>query len=111
MRISDWSSDVCSSDLAPEIQNMLQRMGADDRVKRFVGERQPLDVRLVEADALGALAGFGIDDEIDARQLHFRPASRQDMQQIGRASWREGVCQDVWISGVGVSLKKKKMIQ
>src|SRR3546814_13684370 len=28
-------------------------------------------------------------------------------QEIGRASWRERVCQYVWISVVAVSLKKK----
>src|SRR3546814_14010366 len=31
-----------------------------------------------------------------------------DIQQIGRASCRERVCQYVWISVVPVSLKKKK---
>src|SRR3546814_14915526 len=65
---------------------MLQHMGADDRVKRFVGERKPLDVRLVEADSLGALSGFGIDDEIDALQIHFSPDCTQYMQPLSCAS-------------------------
>src|SRR3546814_4221902 len=32
MRISDWSSDVCSSDLAPDAGNQVGRDGADDVV-------------------------------------------------------------------------------
>src|SRR3546814_17696243 len=40
--------------------------------------------------------------------LH-RPASRFLSYEIGRASRRERVCRDGWISGVGVAIKKKKM--
>src|SRR3546814_12387509 len=38
-----------------------------------------------------------------------RPAGvRVDIGELGRASCRESVCQDVWISWVAVSLKKNK---
>src|SRR3546814_12845188 len=36
------------------------------------------------------------------------PVTSAPEPQIGRASWRERVCQDVYISVVAVSLKKKK---
>src|SRR3546814_16819073 len=36
------------------------------------------------------------------------PAVELHLVEIGRASWREGVCQCVWISEVDVSLTKKQ---
>src|SRR3546814_8144793 len=84
MRISDWSSDVCSSDLvrqlvradAPECLTAPHRRG-------FVGEHQAV----------------AVDDE--AGVLHrARPEIRRGQvvelgEQIGRASCRERVCQYV----------------
>src|SRR3546814_17073900 len=81
MRISDWSSDVCSSDL----------LSTDDlRIEagcRLVG------VNDLDADiaANGGAARFGVE-----------------IGQIGRASCRERVCQYVEISVVAVSLQKKQ---
>src|SRR3546814_15979156 len=37
-----------------------------------------------------------------------RPVAVLETERIGRASWRERGCQDGEISGVAVSLKKKK---
>src|SRR3546814_3918387 len=69
MRISDWSSDVCSSD--------LEALASEG------------DAFLAEGfDALGGdLAGF--DERFDVRLVEF------DGFQIGRASCRERVCQYV----------------
>src|SRR3546814_8943971 len=64
MRISDWSSDVCSSDLLT-----LVRDGAIDMVRAF-----------------DLMAGA------PARLLQVRAGS---LEQIGRASCRERVCQYV----------------
>src|SRR3546814_4134270 len=76
MRISDWSSDVCSSDLAQDdrIGDARDLLGLDDLRQHdleFIAA-QPPDLPLV-ADDLG--------------QPHRR--------QIGRASCRERVCQYV----------------
>src|SRR3546814_4030303 len=99
MRISDWSSDVCSSDLHPvaigetEIEQhkfgsaggemtcrLLRRgrfanlvAGADERTAH-----QPADCRLV------------IDDEQPCALCHASPCRGE---KVGRASWREQVCQ------------------
>src|SRR3546814_6343088 len=67
MRISDWSSDVCSSDLAPS-----PRSGSGSGVAR-----SPLGP---------GLSGRGASPE--------RPPERE-RDQIGRASCRERVCQYV----------------
>src|SRR3546814_7405495 len=65
MRISDWSSDVCSSDL-PALGRRLVGIGVDDRGDVLVDH-------LAEGQHMAAL----VDDE------------------IGRASCRERVCQYV----------------
>src|SRR3546814_20417418 len=98
MRISDWSSDVCSSD--------LHRAGivAPDFAMHFgwpIGCEPSIAVGDHRAPRrTGAGAGhFEADLEDSAR--------RQPKSKIGRASCRERVCQYVEISGVAVSLKKK----
>src|SRR3546814_14064320 len=81
MRISDWSSDVCSSDLAR----------ADPR---RAGQGRARDTRRL--------------DRARDRRRGRAPARRLNRRRkIGRASCRERVCQYVSISVVAVSLKKK----
>src|SRR3546814_2977816 len=74
MRISDWSSDVCSSDLVvePEAAARLQHPGD-----------LPVEARLV-GDVHGGV--------LSPHQVEGR---RGEGQEIGRASCRERVCQYV----------------
>src|SRR3546814_10400730 len=74
MRISDWISDVCSSDLAGRQEAQAD---AADRARLAVGKRVQL------AAGLGAEA-----------LAHDRQGLRR-RQQIGRESGRERVCQYV----------------
>src|SRR3546814_15853765 len=97
MRISDWSSDVCSSDLAT-----LPDRGRAERPHH----RQPLPegrgaARAMIAMALALLAVVALVAAVG-------PATGYADGQIGRASCRERVCQYVSISVVAVSLKKKQ---
>src|SRR3546814_6391939 len=70
MRISDWSSDVCSSDLRPTDRSML-------------------DVAFCVACAATGCDGA----EISVAAT--RPMARVRASEIGRASCRERVCQYV----------------
>src|SRR3546814_4823111 len=87
MRISDWSSDVCSSDLRPIIGHIL----AD------VAELKPEEVRLVvgyrgdtvERYARSAFPNLPVRIVWQNEQLGLGHA------EIGRASCRERVCQYV----------------
>src|SRR3546814_10850676 len=74
MRISDWSSDVCSSDLRPCTVGKQHRQREAER-------RHPVTERRQD---------HGVEDqnEIDQRQKPMRP-------EIGRASCRERECQYV----------------
>src|SRR3546814_19562537 len=99
MRISDWSSDVCSSDLSRASSGggpgclkispvpLLVRLG-----------RRPLDV--VPPAALDALEGSPVDEWLDALEGDAEVgggllAGHVLAPEIGRASCRERVCQYV----------------
>src|SRR3546814_3182068 len=80
MRISDWSSDVCSSDL-----QVRRRYDALLKPTIFIVSR------LLRADWRGARHH---DDLVGGRKLHHL-AWREQRAKIGRASCRERVCQYV----------------
>src|SRR3546814_13478480 len=108
LRISDWSSDVCSSDLqaaGPELDLALGVVGRDvlddpATHRLHVGD---------EAFALGGRPHHGGDpvDVLTAERVVAgdRPGLPQRLE-VGRASGRERVCQYVEFSVVAVSLKK-----
>src|SRR3546814_19320202 len=121
MRISDWSSDVCSSDL-------LKAAVSTDPAKAFAQINQdsakgkwkvvffwPKDFTFVcptEIAAFGKLNGdfndrdtvvYGASTDSDFVHLAWR---RDNEDQIGRESRRASVCQYVYISVVSVSSKK-----
>src|SRR3546814_18916329 len=79
MRISDWSSDVCSSDLTRDV---VARLGGDEFAVLLEGIVDTNKPMLLAAERAGVA--------------------------IGRASCRERVCQYVYISVVAVSFKKKQ---
>src|SRR3546814_14847139 len=112
MRISDWSSDVCSSDLAfggeHDVRRVEITMHQYRSLPHIVGDQG------VEGIAQYRLLGFvqyglavllcipfGENGQFLAQPLRI-------VGQIGRASGRERVCQYVYISVVAVPLKKKK---
>src|SRR3546814_16170532 len=90
MRISDWSSDVCSSDLLARHGRVV--------VKPARGEQ-----------GAGVAVDLSTPADVEAAIERARRVCDRVLieEQIGRASWRERVCQYVLISVVDVSLKKK----
>src|SRR3546814_16765866 len=95
MRISDWSSDVCSSDLASDAATRAVPIGAPvPGAASFVLDEW---LRPVPIGVVGELyiAGPGV------------AAGYLKRGAIGRAASRERVCQYVQIVVVAVSLKKK----
>src|SRR3546814_13738460 len=121
MRISDWSSDVCSSDLVSArwraaIRSVrlssAQSSGADDDMRRskpaVVSNAPPLRhprcrcARMVAAQLALAdrheqcdrecVTGDQAHDEVDQRRAHAETTTVADRPQTGRASCRESVC-------------------
>src|SRR3546814_8034940 len=95
MRISDWSSDVCSSDLVSDGPNLKQANNKTNTISSSLAEQA------IEAWYQANLATLPDPDTIAQS-----PIGSND--QLGRASGRAGVCQYVEMSVVAVSLKKNK---
>src|SRR3546814_18686021 len=94
MRISDWSSDVCSSDLGSWQKNYFSRPGDEFGKRREFAGRITLDWKPTDRlSFMASLSGWHDGNE---------------PQKIGRASCRERVCQYVYISVDAESLKKNK---
>src|SRR3546814_10486151 len=87
MRISDWSSDVCSSDLAMDISTTTN--APLPTARRSMGRTLRAYVALTKP-----------------RVLELLQVTTVPVMTIGRASCRERVCQYVSISVVAVSLKQ-----
>src|SRR3546814_16989228 len=110
MRISDWSSDVCSSDLGEEDGFLHGGVAAADHhhvapaIKEAVAGGAGADAEALEfllaLEAKPARLGAGGDDH---RIRRIFVAAKN-----GRASCRESVCQYVSISGVAATLNKIK---
>src|SRR3546814_11833273 len=101
MRISDWSSDVCSSDLLREIDATqgVQYENLDDiysdHSEWFVDDGETPADALERADLERALAaGIRNLPERDAMVLQLYYVEALNLE-IGRASCRERVCQYV----------------
>src|SRR3546814_18321851 len=111
MRISDWSSDVCSSDLIRSL--MLDLSSVASRSK------SPISAGLAEGGQLAQMRRERQGDALIAREEflvievgEFERFGEHDLilldpvgavqQAIGRAACREGGCQYVYISGVAV---------
>src|SRR3546814_20825462 len=105
MRISDWSSDVCSSDLRRNRHPDLDVLGVFP-LRRL----RPLRIKSFTLRPSGSWFVCGSSHRNRPLATTTRsesPYALPAMQQIGRASCRERVCQYVLISVVAVTLKKK----
>src|SRR3546814_15148758 len=112
MRISDWSSDVCSSDLWIEAGRLLLNEQPQTRTRHPVvaGDRIELDAEPERDETIEAkdipIEVVHLDKSIAIINkppgLTVHPGA-----EIGRASCRARVCQYGYISAVAVALKKK----
>src|SRR3546814_18141127 len=107
MRISDWSSDVCSSDLRPCAVTPIKKGGP--KAALFVnGCLSDQHFSFTCAASVGLQSGlFGLNSVGAVSVAKVGLFSRVSLAQIGRASCRARVCQYVYIWVVAVSLKKK----
>src|SRR3546814_17175796 len=118
MRISDWSSDVCSSDLAHhggstgEIQHLRVGRGRA-RQAHDPTRRRPHAARDDRTRTDGGEHGRAPPrrgppgDRVRSVQRGQRGGVARSARKIGRASWRDRVWQYGWIRGDAVSEKKK----
>src|SRR3546814_19374221 len=102
MRISDWSSDVCSSDLVARtaVDSSARRYGLDFTLMPTTSESQCTFSATLEIEPLGGYEYFiskGKKLPLRRTESVMGVATIDDDRhnQIGRASCRERVCQYV----------------
>src|SRR3546814_18179573 len=109
MRIRDWSSDVCSSDLYPDIEVRittsirpadLEREGIDCAIRHGDGHWPGVSATRLFSESLVPVA--------HPKFARGKEALRKPADQIGRASCRESVCQYVYLPVAAGSLNNKK---
>src|SRR3546814_16583619 len=98
MRISDWSSDVCSSDLH------LRSGGLADH-EQYVG--YVVEIKIEGCGGRPCLLGDGAGSQIQRRTC----LQQTECGKVGRASCRARGCQYWSISLAAVSLTKKQSSQ
>src|SRR3546814_15673124 len=84
MRISDWSSDVCSSDLAQDIAGLASRGGISIGAK-------PLEQKIVEIDRPGPLDGCPIEHHVRLRVVDTAPNVRIERATTPHQQFRQRV--------------------
>src|SRR3546814_14002366 len=97
MRISDWSSDVCSSDLAgadPVVRSLVV-LAFDRPDSRLDAKREGADLAVVDAVLVAGEAADLCHDKSPSCLRKPPRAASMAVDQIGRASCRERVCQYV----------------
>src|SRR3546814_20225817 len=113
MRISDWSSDVCSSDLRRPLA-MWRREVAGEKSHRMLQRAVMPQTRATHIHPrAAALAGACVQIEIKARQhvaIGVQYIVIAYVREIGRAPGRERVCPYVSIT-VGTGSSKQKQIK
>src|SRR3546814_17190534 len=125
MRISDWSSDVCSSDLGADrrygididlIVEQHPAAAVDLRVDEAGQQPAALQVDLAVGGRIACIRyrgegaiGDGNIRRLDGAAWQRDPAvvETKDHKEIGRQASRERGCQYGWISGVAEALTKK----
>src|SRR3546814_12199149 len=101
MRISDWSSDVCSSDLVPKVLEACRKGASEVSIARalHINYRTWCRVRTEDERVAAALAESRKLEEDELVTLLMDKARAGDttsiLFEIGRASCRERVCQYV----------------
>src|SRR3546814_19861604 len=107
MRISDWSSDVCSSDLKtrkahpPTSDGVVAKLAS--RSSKIFGSAKVMHWKIMLPSAVVPKTIVEMRNSV-ARSTGMVPTAAL---QIVRASCQESVCKEVLISGVAVSIKKK----
>src|SRR3546814_16500951 len=112
MRISDWSSDVCSSDLPFLLEALVTAVVGVALAAGALAAFQYFAIQEGMAQAVSFLPWVGWDDYFGSLIGVLPPGivyvGPAPTVQIGRDAGRERVCQYGSISGGAVSLKKQK---
>src|SRR3546814_18993096 len=110
MVISDWSSDVCSSDLEGSLEKLELYDEIDDETGLYNARNliQQTDLEMARARRYQTLFSVVLLDVPVAALASLRPRQRRALLQIGRAASRDRVVHHVEIPEVAEHDKKKR---
>src|SRR3546814_12111501 len=99
MRISDWSSDVCSSDLWIRAGMDGRPRAVGFRTLEYPGFATDMQAQLMALNSIADGTSIIVETIFENRYMHVQELGRMgaqiDIDEIGRASCRERVCQYV----------------
>src|SRR3546814_3699367 len=97
MRISDWSSDVCSSDLYKFPKDSSAKILTSGLLgEQYIGIEPGGDMNnLAAGDKITMTQSAMVLENLISQFLFSKAAEGKEEQKIGRASCRERVCQYV----------------
>src|SRR3546814_13820950 len=112
MRISDWSSDVCSSDLGMTrdfVQRELFKPFVSTKAAGFgLGALEALQLAQAMGGTIEVASEAGKGSCFALRLPHAAAGARSAVAEIGGATGRDSVCQYVCSPVVAVSYKTTK---
>src|SRR3546814_4722949 len=93
MRISDWSSDVCASDLLPSPREQDRRCGVDDDADGRNHDDSATGYRLRRSEPANRFKGNGADRDEQQQSIEQRGKDRRSAQSISKAPGRHALGQ------------------
>src|SRR3546814_6687915 len=108
MRISDWSSDVCSSDLPPAFRELAERLldqsrrALRPRIEIGPGERARKTRMGIKAQSPARLGG-----EVELLDRPFLPLGRLAPHRVGRESVELGVIGGMHRKQLALQMRRK----
>src|SRR3546814_20462618 len=98
MRISDWSSDVCSSDLGPDSVASWVPSNVISWTAQSPATRWLLTVIRASGNALSHAIAYRVADSRPPRRMSPGPTNTAfSAFNIGRAAMRDSMCDQVYI--------------
>src|SRR3546814_988384 len=111
VRISDWSSDVCSSDLTPTTRAnhlCVRRTSNGQRIAMTIASecRPEADIEAAPKKVIGHRVGVRIGKALDVRRLAVEEIVDTDLRAEESRGWKEWVstCRSRW----GADNERKK---
>src|SRR3546814_11109539 len=111
MRISDWSSDVCSSDLADDDVGRLADI--DARVRRTfhhaVLDQHVIDLHRIEA--VGAVVGAWAPGPFGAHAAHHRVLGAVDLERVALGILKRAILEREIVAGDAQPLGARSLLR
>src|SRR3546814_18632080 len=94
MRISDWSSDVCSSDLLAHVGDLRRALDGAEPAHQAGGVGEAAEARQRRLEALAVGGGQAVGVVLDPEALSVAAELRSEERRVGKEGVR--TCRSRW---------------